>query len=56
MLEKVPGNIDIKKLRVILLLEADFNAVYEIIFNGRMILRLEEANTIPNKIIDGRKT
>ena len=42
MLEKALENIDIKKLRVILLLEADFNAVYKIIFNGRIMPRLKE--------------
>ena len=55
MLEKAPGNIDINKLRAILLLEADFNAVYKIIFNSRMILRLEKANIIPNEIIGSRR-
>ena len=55
MLEKALGNIDIKKLRVILLLEADFSIVHKIIFNGRIMLRLEEANIIPNKIIGGRR-
>ena len=55
MLKKAPGNIDIKKLRVILLLEADFNIVYKIIFNKRIMPRLEEANTIPYEIIGGRK-
>ena len=44
-----------KKLRVILLLEADFNAVRKIIFNGRMMLRLEKANIIPNEIIDSKR-
>ena len=48
MLEKAPGNIDVKKLRAILLLEAYFNAAYEIIFNRRMMPRFEEANTVPS--------
>ena len=56
MLEKAPGNIDINKLRAILLLEADFNAVYKIIFNRRMMPRLEEANIILNEIIGYRRT
>ena len=54
MQEKAPENIDIKKLRAILLLEADFNTVHKIIFNGRIMPRLEESNIIPNKIIYGR--
>ena len=33
MLEKLPGNISVLKLQVILLLEADFNALHKIIFN-----------------------
>ena len=56
MLEKALGNIDMKKLRVILLLEADFNTVYKIIFNRRIIPRLKEAKTILNEIIGNRRT
>ena len=44
-----------KKIRAILLLEVDFNAVYKIIFNGRIIPRLEETNTIPYEIIGSRR-
>ena len=55
MLEKALENMDVKKLRVILLLEADFNTVHKIIFNKRMIPRLKEANTILNKIIGSRR-
>ena len=55
MLEKAPGNIDVKKLRAILLLELDFNTVHKIIFNKRMMPRLKEANVIPYKIIGGRR-
>ena len=55
MLEKVAGNIDVQKLRAILLLEADFNALHKIIFNNRLIPKLEEAETIPIEIIGGRR-
>ena len=54
MLDKVIGNIDIQKLRDILLLEADFNALHKIVFNNRLIPKLEETETIPMKIIRGR--
>ena len=40
-LEKVPGNVSIHKLRVIILLEADFNALDEIIFDIRLMPTLE---------------
>ena len=55
MLEKAPANIDVKKLRAILLLEADFNAVHKIIFNRKIMLRLKDVNIIPNEIINGRR-
>ena len=42
MSKKSPGNIDVQKLRAILLLEADFNDAYKIIFDDRLIPRLEE--------------
>ena len=54
MLEKVVGNIDVQKLRAILLLEADFNTLYKIVFNDRLIPKLEETETIPMEIIGGR--
>jgi len=43
------------KPRAILLLEADFNTVCKIIFNGRMISRLEEDNAILKEIIGSRR-
>ena len=55
MLEKVAGNINVQKLRAILLLEADFNALHKIVFNNRLIPKLEEADAIPVKIIGGRR-
>ena len=41
MLEKLPGNINVSKLRAILLLEADFNALNKILFNTRVMLLME---------------
>ena len=55
MLEKFLGNKNIQKLRVILLLEVDFNALHNIVFNGRMIPVLEEKSMISHKIIGGRQ-
>ena len=55
ILEKSLGNINIQKLRLILLLEADFNALHKIVFNGRIIPELEEASVIPYEIIGGRR-
>ena len=41
ILEKSLRNINAQNLRVILLLEVDFNALYKIIFNRRMMPVLE---------------
>ena len=41
MLKKSKGNINIGKLRAILLFKGDWNIIYEIIFNSRVLLRLE---------------
>ena len=54
ILEKSLGNMNTQKLRVILLLKVDFNVLYEIIFNSRIILVLEEKNKIPHAIIGKR--
>ena len=56
MLEKIAGNINVQKLRAILLLEADFNALHKIIFNNRLMPKLEESGTIPVEIIGGRRS
>ena len=54
-MEKSPGNINITKLRAILLIEADFNRMNKIIFNSRVILSLETNQAIPYKVIGGRR-
>ena len=56
MLEKVAGNINVQKLRAILLLEADFNAMHKIIFNNRLMPRIEADNAIPMEVIGGRRS
>ena len=56
MLEKVAGNVQVQKLRVILLLEADFNAMYKIMFNNRLILNIEAMNAILIEVIGGRQS
>ena len=56
MLEKYPGNLRVEKLRAILLLEADFNGLHKINFNGRLMPRLEATSSIPQEIIGGRRS
>ena len=56
ILKKALGNINVKKLRAILLLEIDFNALYKIIFNGKIIPTLEERNNMSHEIIGSRGT
>ena len=56
MLEKAEGIVDMMKLQAILLLEADFNAIYKIIFNNRLIPNLEVINVIPREVIGGRRS
>ena len=55
MLEKEARNINVAKLRAILLLEVDFNTLNKIVFNGRVIPRIETAKTIPYEVIGGRR-
>ena len=47
MLEKSKGNIQVTKLRAILLLEVDFNSLNKIIYNHRVLLKLEANRVIP---------
>ena len=55
MLEKEKGNINIENLRVILLLEADFNRLNKIIYNSRVIPELEKREEILFEVIRGRR-
>ena len=56
MLEKKLENMDARKLKAILLLEADFNAANKIIFNMRLIPAIKQSNLISNEIIGGCRT
>ena len=53
MIEKKLGTIHVSNLRTILLLEADFNIDYKIIFNMRLIPTLEYLYVILQEIIGG---
>ena len=55
-LEKSAGNVNVQKLRAILLLEADFNAMHKIIFNNRLIPSIEASDAISMKVIGGRRS
>ena len=52
MLKKEVGNINITKLRVILLLEVDFNGMNKIIFNMKVIPTLEYHKSISYKLLE----
>ena len=56
MMEKHPENTVAQKIRAILSLEVDVNAIQKIIFNGMLMPRLEEETLIPREIIGGRRT
>ena len=53
MLLKKEADLSVSKLRAILLLEADYNAMNKILFNTHLILSLEEYNIIPREIMGG---
>ena len=55
MLEKSAGNVYISKLRAILLLEADFNILNKIVFNGRVLPSIEASKSILSEVIGGRR-
>ena len=56
MLEKAPGKILVLKLRVIHLLKANFNTLYKIIFNCRILPALESKNLISIEVIGSRRS
>ena len=56
MLEKSKGVVNAIKLHRILLLEADFNALYKILFNSRVILPIEKNQQILYEIIGKRSS
>ena len=55
MLEKSKGYINVRKLKAILLLEADFNTLNKIVFNTKLMPSLERTNSIPYEIIGERR-
>ena len=55
MLKKSRGVIKVSKLRVILLLESDFNSLNKLIYNTRVLLKLENSYLISYQIIGGRR-
>ena len=54
ILEKAFRKINISKLHAILLLEANFNVLYKIVFNIRILPSLEYDRLILDEIIGGR--
>lgn len=56
MLEKSLSNFLAEKLRAILLLEVDFNALHKINFNSRLMPTLESSSAMTYKIIRGRRS
>ena len=55
ILEKEVGNVDVVKLRTILLLEADFNRLNKIIFNNRVLPKLEQDKAVLTEVIGRRR-
>ena len=50
MLEKIKGCSMVSKLRSILLMEADFNAINKIIYGRRMLQMVREYECMPDEI------
>ena len=55
MLEKSAENVNVVKLKAILLPEADFNTLNKIVFNRRAIPLIEASKAIPYEVIRGRR-
>ena len=55
ILEKSTENVYVSKLRAILLLEADFNALNKIIFNGQALPSIEASKSISSEVLRGRR-
>ena len=56
MLEKISRNFRINELCAKLLLEADSNTLYDVIFNSRLMPLLDTSMSIPQEIIDRRSS
>ena len=55
MLEKIKGNINVEKLRAILLMEADYNFLNKLLIGIRLMRRLEDENKFPADLGGSRK-
>ena len=55
MLEKIKGNIQVEKLRTILLMEADYNFLNKLLIGIRLMRRLEGENRFPADLGGSRK-
>ena len=55
ILGKALGNFLVEKLRVLILLEADFNTLHKINFNSTLLPSLEASSTISQEILGGRR-
>lgn len=55
MLEKLPGVINVEKLRAILLMEAYFNFANKICFGRRLKLKTGAHNIIPQDLFESRE-
>ena len=55
MLEKVKGNINVDKLRAILLMEADYNFVSKLLLGVRLMQTIEDRKGFPEELGGSRK-
>ena len=54
MLEKTTGNIQVDKLRAILLMEADFNFLSKLVFGYRLVKQVEAHHWFPDELYGSR--
>ena len=55
MLEKVKGNINVEKLRGILLMEADYNFINKLLIGQRVMKTIERRKAVPEELAGSRK-
>ena len=55
MLEKIKGNINVEKLRGILLMEADYNFINKLLLGVRVMRAVEHRKAIPEELAGSRK-
>ena len=55
VLEKIPGKNLVEKLRAILLMEADFNFGYRLLFGSCMVKDMDNKHVLPQDIFGSRK-